>query len=90
LAWSRTAVGLLANGALLIVGRDRRAGAGVVAALAGAALLLALAVALAASRRSRELRRQLRPIPLAVQHRVTALGFGVAAFALLTGLSLLR
>jgi uncharacterized membrane protein YidH (DUF202 family) len=90
LAWSRTAIGLLANGALLIIGRDRRAGTDVAAVLAGAALLLASAVALAANRRSRELRRQPRPVPLAVPRRVTALGVGVAAFCLLTGVSLLR
>jgi len=89
LAWSRTSLGLLANGVLLILGRFRASRPGVVDGLAAVALLLALAVGLAARRRSRELRRQPAPVPLAVPLRVAGLGVAVAAFCLLTGVALL-
>lgn len=89
LAWSRTALGLLTNGALLVIGRLRAGRPGISDGLAGLALMLGLAFALASRRRARELRRAPQPVPLAVPGRVLALGTAVSGYCLLTGIALL-
>jgi len=89
LAWSRTALGLFTNGALLVIGRLRAGRPGISDALACLALVLGLAFALASRRRARELRRTPQPVPLAVPGRVLALGTAVSAYCLLTGIALL-
>lgn len=89
LAWSRTALGLLGNGALLLLRGYHAARPAVTVALAAVALLLAGAAALVARLRSREFARTPLPAPLAAPRRICALGIAVAILCLLTGAGLL-
>jgi uncharacterized membrane protein YidH (DUF202 family) len=88
LAWSRTALGVLANAALLAVrevGAARPSAAMIPAALAA---VVALATILVGWQRSLALRRSPLPTRLAPTRAVPLIGWSVVALAIVSGVAL--
>jgi uncharacterized membrane protein YidH (DUF202 family) len=88
LAWSRTALGVLANGALLAVrevGAERPSTALIAAGLAA---VVTLATIVVGRQRSLVLRRSPLPTRLAPTRAVPLIGWSVVALAIVSGVAL--
>jgi uncharacterized membrane protein YidH (DUF202 family) len=89
LAWSRTSLGVLANGVLLSVRVFGDAGPGAAAAPIALAVVVAVATVVVGRARGIALRRSPLPVPLAPTRAVPLIGWSVVALATLTGAALL-
>lgn len=87
LSWTRTWLGFLVNGVLLLVRHTHPSA--VELTLAGATVLIAAAVTVVARRRSSALGRQPLPSPLAAPRAIAAAGGAVLALCLAASVSLL-
>ncbi|WP_433559162.1 DUF202 domain-containing protein [Pseudonocardia xinjiangensis] len=89
LAWSRTTLGVLANGLLLSVRVFTDAGPGAAAAPIALAVVIAVATVVVGRVRANALRRSPLPVHLAPTRAVPIIGWSVVALATLTGAALL-
>jgi putative membrane protein len=80
LAWDRTALGFLANGALLLFQEAQTISVGRLLPV-GAAVLLAVFCGMTGQRRARRIVRRTTPLPPAAR-AMTVLGWAVAALGL--------
>lgn len=88
LAWSRTSLGVLGNGALLLV-RDLDHYTGALRLVpAGLAVLIAVVTYLVGVRRQRVLRTRPLPCPLAPRRQVRLIGGSVVVLVVVTALAL--
>ncbi|HET9257568.1 MAG TPA: DUF202 domain-containing protein [Pseudonocardiaceae bacterium] len=88
LAWSRTSVGVLGNGALLLL-RDLGHGAGPARwCAAGAAGVIAAGIYLVGRRRQLLLSRRPLPAPLAARGAIRLIGAAVVALIVVTAFAL--
>ena len=88
LSWSRTSLGVLGNGALLVLrdldhytGSLRLLPAGMAVAIAGATYIISL-------RRQRTLERRPLPVPLAPRRQIRLIGASVLILIVVTALAL--
>lgn len=88
LSWTRTSLGLLANGVLLVIRDLHTDRLWANEALAIASAVLAAAVVMVGWSRQRALSRRPLPSRLAARRAVPALGWSVALLCLLTGVVL--
>lgn len=88
LSWSRTALGVAANAALLAVREIGHARLSVALVAAVLAMLIAVATAVYGRRRTRALRHAPLPRPLAPSVAVPMLGWSVAVLGLVSGIAL--
>ncbi|MCA1836342.1 MAG: DUF202 domain-containing protein [Actinobacteria bacterium] len=88
LSWSRTSLGVLGNGALLML-RDLHHYTGPLRLLpAGLAVVIATATYLAGVQRQRVLRRRPLPAPLAPRRQIRLIGASVLVLIVVTALAL--
>lgn len=87
LSWTRTSLGFLANGVLLVARRTHPSA--IELTLAGTSVVVAAAAIVVARRRSRALSRQPLPSPLAAPRAIAAAGGAVLALCLAASVSLL-
>jgi uncharacterized membrane protein YidH (DUF202 family) len=89
LAWARTALGVLANGALLSVREIGAAGPTVALVPVTLAVLIALVTVVVGRHRAAILRRSPLPARVAPTVSVPVVGWSVVALALVTGIVLI-
>ncbi|WP_433286844.1 DUF202 domain-containing protein [Pseudonocardia sp. CA-142604] len=89
LAWSRTALGMLANAALLSVREIGAAGLTAAVVPAALAVLIALVTVLVGRRRAALLRRSPFPARVAPALAVPVVGWSVVALVVVTGIVLI-
>ena len=89
LAWSRTSLGVAANAVLLAVREISHATLSVALVPATLALLIAVATAIYARRRTARLRHRPLPAALAAHIAVPVLGTAVVVLAVLSGVALI-